>query len=523
MSIVLLGLLEVNVESKSRSMTSVSAIVLCKMVTLLFALGIGLELLLTWWTFLWQWRQSFLVIVVLIIGFSAGAVIASSTLISGTALLVISAFRIINLLRIARFNGPETHIRNKARRTSAFFALFQLALIGITATSIHVEIDSLFLVLAVLQLVAAFFVLNIATRNLYKTKHHKTKHFYSDSELPTVTVAIPARNETDDLSSCLHSVLANKYPKLEVLVLDDCSQDRTGEVIKGFAQEGVRFLKGAPPKDRWLAKNQAYDKLADQATGELILFCGVDVRLGPEAIRSLVTTLLNKKRSMISVMPLRIGGGVKTALIQPMRYWWELALPRRFFNRPAVLSTCWLIKRKVLKKLGGFDAVTHTVVPEGYFARELVQNDQYAFIRADEQLDVRTVKSVAAQKLTAVRTWYPQLRKRPENVLIITVLEIALLLGPFLIAGISWWVGYKASFAIATLASLLLICTHYLILSASNPANSMIALINFPFVVLTELVMISTSMYKYEFSTVEWKGRNICLPVMQVTRKLPGS
>src|SRR5690606_4941791 len=102
-----------------------------------------------------------------------------------------------------------------------------------------------------------------------------------------------------------------------------------------------------------------------EATGELILFCGVDVRLGPHAIRALTTTLLSRKKSMISVMPLRFYSKLNEAFIQPMRYWWELVPPRKLVNRPPVLSTCWLVARKQLAKAGGFAAVSHSIIPEG--------------------------------------------------------------------------------------------------------------------------------------------------------------
>ena len=43
----------------------------------------------------------------------------------------------------------------------------------------------------------------------------------SSDQLPSVSVCIPARNETHAMSECLESVLASDYPKLEAIVLDD--------------------------------------------------------------------------------------------------------------------------------------------------------------------------------------------------------------------------------------------------------------------------------------------------------------
>lgn len=486
------------------------------MISIIFLLGILCELGLVFVPGLWRYRQFTAAIVTGLIGFWTGIFVMTEWHALAILLFVVSIYRLFNLLRIGKGHKDSNHLLSIVRRTSLVLMLSHLLLYGLFSRELFIKWDDALTLLVTAPLLASFTILGVTARNLFKTKHHTTKHFFSDKELPTVTVAIPARNETVELASCLQSIISSNYPKLEILVLDDCSLDRTPEIIRDFAQDGVRFIEGKPPKAHWLAKNQAYQQLSEAASGELVLFCGVDVRLGSESIRALVTTMLNKKRDMISVMPLRVGGGVRTAFVQPMRYWWELALPRRFFNRPPVLSSCWLIKRATLKKLGGFAAVSKTILPEAYFARELVKSDGYALTRADEHLDVRTVKGVEAQLSTAIRTRYPQLRKRPENVLLLSAVLILFLLTPFLLVAQGLISDFRLETRLALTASLLLVFAHYLILAASNPANSVISLFNFPFVVLTEIVLLHVSMYRYEFSTVRWKGRNICIPVMNM-------
>lgn len=433
---------------------------------------------------------------------------------------VVAAFRIFNWLRIAEGRMHEHYMRRATLRSSLVLGFLQLITL-MPVAGLGVRGSLLIGILVSVQLLVSSVVFLTVARNLFKMKHRPAGKHYADKELPTVSVAIPARNETTDLEDCLRTVLASNYPKLEVLVLDDCSHDKTSEIIKSFAHDGVRFVKGYEPGRSWLAKNQAYEKLADEASGELVLFCGVDVRFGPEAIRSLVTTLLNRKKDMISVMPKRLHGDFLAAFIQPMRYWWELALPRRYFNRPAVLSTCWIIRRKKLKSLGGLEAVQNSIIPEGYFARELVKSDGYSFLRADDTLDIQTRKGLAAQRATAIRTRYPELRKRPEWVMLLSLGEVLFLLGPFILFASALWAGFGTVQLLALLACLPLVMSHVLIVQATNPANVIVALVNFPIVIVTELILGYASMFQYEFATVEWKGRNICIPVMRVYPKLP--
>ncbi len=488
---------------------------------LLYIASMVFELFLYYRPF-WRLRSAFVPVILLLTGFSSGGVIVTTPYLLAIPLTALVLFRIFNLLRISKRRINEEYLYHAARRTSMWLAVYYIVFGGSLIwmkTGLNFSQISLIYVWFVLAASASIFATTL--RNIYFTRHKPVLDNYPDRDLPTITVAIPARNETNELEDCIRAVLANNYPKLEVIVLDDCSRDKTPEIIRGFAQDGVRFIPGKEPDERWLAKNLAYERLSREASGDLILFCGVDVRLGPEAIRSLVTTLLSRKKDMISVLPRRLTSNVLAAFIQPMRYWWELALPRRPFNRPPVLSTCWLIKRKELNELGGFAAVSHTIIPEGFFARELVKSDKYSFIRADDLLDVQTRKTLADQRETAIRTRYPQLRRRPEWVLLISALELLILLLPFVIAFSALWLPVRSLHLMAILVSVLLALTHIAIVQISNPANVLMALINFPAVVVTEIVLGYSSMFQYELAKVEWKDRNICLPVMHAIPKLP--
>jgi glycosyltransferase involved in cell wall biosynthesis len=53
-------------------------------------------------------------------------------------------------------------------------------------------------------------------------------------ELPLVSIVIPANNYADYLTEAIESVLAQDYPNVELLVLDDGSMDNTREVLEGY-------------------------------------------------------------------------------------------------------------------------------------------------------------------------------------------------------------------------------------------------------------------------------------------------
>ncbi len=469
---------------------------------------------------LWRARRFLAALITVLILVTSGWLVVQLGLFLAVPFGLLAVFRGGNMLRIVKNRMHAQYLKQSTGRTS--LRLFFLHPLAVVLLILYFTLlgSSYTQGFAVLQLAVAAAILAIVTRNIYKLRYKPPDTFLPDRELPTVTVAIPARNESTDLQECLRTVLANDYPKLEIIVLDDCSQGKTAEIIKSFAQDGVRFVQGEPPAERWLAKNQAYQQLYRETSGDLVLFCGADARFGPHAIRSMVNLLAARKKTMLSVLPVRSQSSLADAFFQPMRYWWELALPRRLFNKPSVLGTCWMIDRDDLKRYGGFAAVSHTILPEGYFARELVKTDKYSFVRSSGELEVKTAKNFHQQYASAIRNRYPQIRRRPEWALIITVINVLFLLLPFVFLAASIWAA-SINPLVAGLTCLLLVIAHVSIVNITDPANSLLALLSFPVAAFSELAVGYASMIQYEFFTVAWKDRNICIPVMHVIPRLP--
>ncbi len=60
------------------------------------------------------------------------------------------------------------------------------------------------------------------------------------STLPALSVVLPLRDEERNVRDCLSSLLAQDYPQLDVIVLDDCSRDRTGSIAREVARRDPR-------------------------------------------------------------------------------------------------------------------------------------------------------------------------------------------------------------------------------------------------------------------------------------------
>jgi len=489
-----------------------------------FGAAAVLELLVLYVPFLWRARFVLAVALLILGGFAAAGMLAWEPNVFTALILLCQLYRAFNMARITENRMHDAYLKHATRRTSSDIIVGQVLLLVAWGgwQILQPQAAQVWTILAAAQLFVAVVLLASTVRRMKHTEWPRTSAHIADIDLPTLTVAIPARNETEDLQLCLQSLIASDYPKLEIIVLDDCSQTkRTSEIIRDFAHDGVRFVQGEEPSDTWLPKNQAYNRLVEEASGDYILFCGVDVRFQPESLRQLALLMHTKKKEMASILPWRLDGS-GNAFIQALRYWWELVPPRRLFRRPPVLSTCWIISRKVLEDTGGFQAVARSITPEAFFARKAAVRDAYSFIRASRISGVGSVKSPFQQLDTAVRTRYPQLHRRPENVLVVSLAQLVFLVLPFLmvLGGLFVGVGW-AAWALALLACAVLTIVYEKMLLTTRTGRWQFGLVGALVSVLFDIGLQHYSMWRYEFSEVDWKGRNICIPAMHVIPHLP--
>ncbi|HSX07028.1 MAG TPA: glycosyltransferase [Candidatus Saccharimonadia bacterium] len=435
--------------------------------------------------------------------------------------LPLTIYRCINLLRIFYKRLPTLQLRAVGLRAFIWLAMSEILLVLFAWFVDRYQLANLlFTSLVAVQLLSALMLVRVSLHTWRHAAVSSVTAAMSDKELPSVSVLVPARNETDDLEQYLETLVQSDYPKLEILVLDDCSVTRrTPEIVRSFAHAGVRFLQGAAPDEtRWLAKNYAYEQLAHEASGDVLLFSGVDVVFAPHTIRQLVALLETRKKDMLSVMPLRATtSGRGSSLLQAMRYYWEMCLPRRLFKRPPVLSTCWLIRSRALKRMGGFAAISRSVNPEAPLARQAVVTDAYSFVRSDEMLGLYSNKPASEQYDTSVRMRYPQLHRRLELVGLAALFEILLLLGPFIGLVFSVYMPHRLLYiSVWLLCIVCLSVTYCLVAVGARLTQAWYGWLLVPVAFIVDLIILHVSLWKYEFSTVYWKGRNVCIPVMGV-------
>ena len=112
------------------------------------------------------------------------------------------------------------------------------------------------------------------------------------SILPSVTVVIPTFNEEVVIAEKIENTLHLDYPqdRIQILVCDDASEDRTVEIVKSYAWAGVELSQGTARSGKVAGLNRALGP----ATGEIFVIADADILPSPDALRELVANFADE-------------------------------------------------------------------------------------------------------------------------------------------------------------------------------------------------------------------------------------
>ena len=202
------------------------------------------------------------------------------------------------------------------------------------------------------------------------------------SPTPLVSLLVPARDEAANIQACVRSLLAQTYPNLEIIVLDDRSEDDTRRLLElEQARDGrLDVLAGEEPPDGWTGKNWACHQLSLAARGEILLFADADTILAePGAVLAIVRALQTRRADLLSGLPKQVLGTLGETLVVPMFYWalvsfTPLAAALLWRRAPFARAVGQLMafRRGAYDRVGGHAAVRGDIVEDIALARRVV-------------------------------------------------------------------------------------------------------------------------------------------------------
>ena len=195
---------------------------------------------------------------------------------------------------------------------------------------------------------------------------------------PRVSVLVPARNEELNIGDCVESLLAQRYPDFQVIVLDDNSTDRTGAILAEIQEQHheLRVITGQPLPAGWTGKNWACHHLAQEADGELLLFVDADTTLDADALRQAVSAMTDEDADLLSLLPRQEMVTWAERLAVPVMSWsvftlLPLAIAKRV-RMPmlsAAIGQFMLFRGSAYEQLGGHASVRLNHVDDIALAR----------------------------------------------------------------------------------------------------------------------------------------------------------
>ena len=328
--------------------------------------------------------------------------------------------------------------------------------------------------------------------------------------MPTVSVCIPARNETHAMTECLERVLSSDYQKLEVIVLDDSSVDNTSVLIKSFAHAGVRFVEGSPLPDDWLGKNHALEGLLDEASSKYVLFLDVDTILQPDSISRLVTWTLAHNQSFVSVLPQRADRLRASLLFGTLRNFWILLFHSR--RTPATSSTSWLVDRQKLIEAGGFDQYKDNAQPEMQIAIDFNHSNDTQLLISTPELGITYEKKWRSQVETSIRLLNPVFGGAIRTIVASTTLVLITAL-PIVSLIVFILMNNSIGTGLAVLDIMLMMLLSLRYFMSVWQYGWWVGALNWPVLAIQEALLMILSVSGYIRGSVTWKGRPITNPV----------
>ena len=209
------------------------------------------------------------------------------------------------------------------------------------------------------------------------------------NQAAAVAAIVPARNEAHQISACLRSLLAQDWPRLRVICVDDRSEDGTHAAASAIADARLVVVRGEELAAGWLGKNHANAQgVAQAADAEWLLFTDADTVHAPQALSTAMAAALAHKADLFTLMTnVRAESFWERAFMTHVLAAVVAAFPLRLVNDPkskvAIANGQYiLVRRAAYEKAGGHAAIRDRVADDLELAR-LVKGAFFS-LRADD-------------------------------------------------------------------------------------------------------------------------------------------
>ncbi len=338
------------------------------------------------------------------------------------------------------------------------------------------------------------------------------------AEGPLVSVLVPARNEERKIGRCVESLAQQDYPNLEILVLDDHSEDWTAAIVEGLARRypRVRLLRGKPLPPGWHGKAYACAQLAQEARGEWLLFVDADTVHAPECVSTTLQVAQERRADLLTMMPRILDDGFGVALVLallPLTF--GALLPMGLVTRgrwsllAGALGPFMLFRRESYQRIGGHEATRMDIVEDMKLSRLIKQHGgRLVWIDGTGLMQVRFYDTFGEAWRGLAKSTFAALNYSVLGLLGLLIPCIALFLMPygFLVAGLVTGQVSAALFWLP-LSQVLLTWAFRLVLAQRFQMRRSMALLHAVTMAVAILFTLHSTYQALFGGGITWKGR----------------
>lgn len=215
-----------------------------------------------------------------------------------------------------------------------------------------------------------------------------------------ISVVIPARNEAERIAGTVSRMLAQVGVDLELIVVDDRSDDGTDRLLAPLAaaHPELAVVRVDELPTGWLGKCHALHLGASRATGEWILFADADAWIGPDVLARAIAAAGNNGLQHVTLMPQLAGTStlgrtaVLTLCLGLLRHAAAMlsARPRTYLGFGAFN----LVQRTAYQACGGHARLRLEVIDDMRLARELTRSGARSGVWFCRDLEVRWITTL---------------------------------------------------------------------------------------------------------------------------------
>lgn len=155
-------------------------------------------------------------------------------------------------------------------------------------------------------------------------------------DLPLVSVIVTTKNEEKNIANCLRAVKQQTFKNIEVIVVDNYSEDRTAEIAEEYGAKV--YFKG---NERSRQRNHG----AEVATGKYIIYLDADMIVSPTLIEECYKKCEYSLADALYIPERIVGEG----------FWIKVRDFERSFYTGTVIDAVRFVRRELFLQIGGFD------------------------------------------------------------------------------------------------------------------------------------------------------------------------